>query len=86
MIAEFMQFYTYSLEQVLAMYAVTFYALCAGMQQLKASQSYEQTVQARLATVGGDVLEEYLHGKLEQSEGQARLLRQSRLLKQVKGK
>ena len=85
MIAEFIHFYpAYTLEAVLAMYAVSFYALLSSMYKIKGSENYERAVQTAVGTAGGESLNEYLKTAHKQADGAEGLLRQARVLKEIK--
>lgn len=85
MIASFMRFYHYSLEAVLDMYAVSFYALYATSQRITAGENMESAYSTYAATNGGDVLSEYMQGNRSVQRGARALIEESKVLKKVKG-
>lgn len=85
MIASFMQFYHYSLEAVLDMYAISFYALYATSQRLIAGENIESAYSTFAATSGGDVLSEYMQSNQSIQLGARALIDEANVLKKVKG-
>jgi hypothetical protein len=84
-IAEFMNYYPgYTLDKVLSMYAVSFYALLSSMYRLKGAEKLDSAVRTALATNGGEQLTDYIENARKQSDGSKALLRQAKVMKQIK--
>ena len=84
MIADFMRFYTYKLDEVLNMYAISFYSLVSSMHKLRGADNIEISYRTAASFAGGDDLSSYIREAKNQSEGAEKLLKQARILKKVK--
>ena len=85
MIAEFIHFYpSYTVESVLAMYAVTFYALLAAMYRLKGASDMQAAYRTAVAFNGGDQFTEYIEASRKQAGGIKTILDQVKIVRGVK--
>lgn len=84
MIAEFMTYYHYSLDQTLMMYAVSFYALLASMYRLKAVETQEKAYMIAVAFAGGDSFKEYIEHLDKQAKGAQGLLDEVRVVRNAR--
>lgn len=74
----------YTLDKVLNMYAVSFYSLVSAMYRLKGKENYELAIISAVGNNGGDGLNSYLENSKKQSLGAEALLRETRVLKEIK--
>lgn len=84
MVAEFMKFYHYKLDEVLNMYAISFYALLASMYQVKAMDNKELAYATAVAHAGGDSFAEYIKAMDKQAKGAEGLLKEVRLVRKLR--
>lgn len=85
MIGEFLHFYpAYTVESVLNMYAVTFFALLATLYRIKGINAQEQAYNAFVAHVGGDSLTSYIESTSKQAKGARGLLEEVQFVRSLK--
>ena len=78
MIPEFMNYYPYSLDQVLGQYARTFFTLVGAMYRLKAIQMIDD-ITVHITARNND--NEVINKLKEKSEGSSGILRQVKVIK-----
>ena len=84
MVAEFMTYYHYTLDQALAMYAVSFFALLSAMYRLRGVHGQELAYTTYVAHAGGDILESYMKNMEKQAKGARGLLDEVRIVRNMK--
>lgn len=85
MIGEFIDFYpAYTVDAVLAMYAVTFYSMYSAMFRLKGKKNKEIAIRTAVSSNGGDEFKNYMESQSELEIGAKGLLKQARLLRRIK--
>jgi hypothetical protein len=83
LIPEFMQFYKYTVTQVLDEYARTFYSLVNAMYRIKASQSITEIGNVASAMSGKDG-QDYVESLRKQEKGIHGILKEVRIAKKAK--
>lgn len=85
MIGEFIHYYpAYTVESVLNMYAVTFFAMLATMYRLKGMDNENNVYRMAVAFAGGDGLSKYIEDTKKQIKGAKGLLEEVRIVRSFK--
>lgn len=83
-IARFMHYFNYKLEEVLDMFAVSFYALLSQMYRLEAEHNLGDVRKYAVAHTGGEPYKNYIDEMDTQMQGASYYLKQSQVIKRAK--
>lgn len=85
MIAPFVRYYNYTLEQVLNETARAFFALTNEMYKMTASDRLSAIEDTAVATNGGEHAERHIDSLKRQTEGVDKLIREAKTLRKARG-
>lgn len=86
MVAEFMNYYHYKLDDVLNMYALAFFALLASMYRLNGVKAQEVAYTMAVAQSGGKVYKEFIEAMEKQAKGARGILDEIRVIRNTRKK